>query len=219
MRTKISAVKAVSLLLALLLFTSLLSCAAPTGPAFGSGTSAAGQSGENAGWNELKLNEPETEAPKPETEPPKPETEPPKPETEPPKPETEPPKPETEPPAEQEPAIDENGTYDDKENVALYLHTYGKLPSNYITKKEAEKLGWTGGSLERYAPGKCIGGTYFGNYEGILPTKKGREYHECDIGTLGRSSRGAKRIVWSNDGLIYYTEDHYETFELLYGEE
>ncbi|MBO7404583.1 MAG: ribonuclease [Clostridia bacterium] len=115
--------------------------------------------------------------------------------------------------------MDENGTYDDKENVALYLYTYGKLPSNYITKKQAEALGWTGGSLERYAPGKCIGGTYFGNYEGILPKKKGREYHECDIGTLGKSSRGAKRIVYSNDGLIYYTEDHYETFELLYGEE
>ena len=101
--------------------------------------------------------------------------------------------------------------------MALYIHTYGKLPPNYITKKEAENLGWTGGSLERYAPGKCIGGTYFGNYEGLLPKKKGREYHECDIGTIGRSSRGAKRIVYSNDGLIYYTEDHYESFELLYG--
>ena len=130
-------------------------------------------------------------------------------------------KPETEaePETETAPAIDENGTYDDKDSVALYLYTYGRLPSNYISKKEAEDLGWTGGSLERYAPGKCIGGTFFGNYEGILPTKKGREYHECDIGTLGKSSRGAKRIVWSNDGLIYYTDDHYETFELLYGEE
>ncbi len=126
---------------------------------------------------------------------------------------------EPEPETEAAPAIDENGTYDDKENVALYLHTYGKLPSNYITKKDAQDLGWTGGSLEKYAKGKCIGGTYFGNYEGALPTKKGREYHECDIDTLGKSSRGAKRIVYSNDGLIYYTENHYETFELLYGEE
>ena len=172
------------------------------------------QEGEAFG-GELTLNEPtETEAPAPETEAPAPETEAPVPETEAPIPETEAPAPETEAPA---PVIDENGTYDDKENVALYLYTYGKLPSNYISKKEAEALGWTGGSLERYAPGKCIGGSYFGNYEGILPKKKGREYHECDIGTLGRSSRGAKRIVWSNDGLIYYTEDHYETFELLYG--
>lgn len=115
--------------------------------------------------------------------------------------------------------IDENGSYTSKEDVALYIHTYGHLPSNFISKKDAEKLGWTGGSLEPYAPGKCIGGTYFGNYEGILPEKKGREYTECDIDTLGKKSRGAKRIVFSNDGLIYYTEDHYETFELLYGEE
>ena len=118
-----------------------------------------------------------------------------------------------------EAAIDENGTYTSKDDVALYIHTYGKLPSNFITKKEAEDLGWTGGSLEKYAPGKCIGGTYFGNYEGILPEKEGRRYTECDIDTLGAKSRGAKRIVFSNDGLIYYTDDHYETFTLLYGEE
>ena len=117
------------------------------------------------------------------------------------------------------PVPDEHGTYTTKEDVALYIHVYGKLPENFITKKEAEKLGWTGGSLEPYAPGKCIGGSYFGNYEGILPEKDGRRYTECDIDTLGAKSRGAKRIVFSNDGLIYYTEDHYETFELLYGEE
>ena len=78
-------------------------------------------------------------------------------------------------------------------------------------------MGWNGGSLEPYAPGKCIGGDYFGNYEGILP--KGRSYHECDIDTLGAKSRGAKRLVYSDDGLIYYTSDHYNTFTLLYGEE
>jgi len=173
------------------------------------------------------VEEPEV-VPEPEVTPePEPEPEPvaePEPEPEPivePEPEPEPvAEPEPEPVQEPEPAkIDEGGSYDDKENVALYIHTYGKLPPNYITKKQAEALGWTGGSLERYAPGKCIGGSYFGNYEGILPKKKGREYHECDIGTLGKSSRGAKRIVYSNDGLIYYTDDHYESFELLYGEE
>ena len=119
----------------------------------------------------------------------------------------------------QTPAIDEDGVYTTKDDVALYLHTYGHLPSNFITKKEAEKLGWSGGSLEPYAPGKCIGGSHFGNYEGMLPEKDGRSYTECDIDTLGADKRGAKRIVFSNDGLIYYTEDHYETFELLYGEE
>lgn len=121
--------------------------------------------------------------------------------------------------AAETPAIGEDGVYTTKDDVALYLHTYGHLPSNFITKKEAEKLGWSGGSLEPYAPGKCIGGSHFGNYEGILPEKDGRSYTECDIDTLGADKRGAKRIVFSNDGLIYYTEDHYETFELLYGEE
>lgn len=109
--------------------------------------------------------------------------------------------------------------YSTKEEVALYIHSYGELPSNFITKKEAQALGWDGGSLEPYAPGKSIGGDYFGNYEGNLPKKKGRTYHECDIDTTGKRSRGAKRIVYSNDGLIYYTGNHYETFTLLYGEE
>ena len=115
--------------------------------------------------------------------------------------------------------IDENGSYTSKDDVALYIHVYGHLPSNFITKKEAEKLGWSGGSLEPYAPGKCIGGDRFGNYEGLLPKKTGRGYTECDIDTLGKKSRGAKRIVFSNDGLIYYTDDHYASFTLLYGEE
>ncbi len=131
------------------------------------------------------------------------------------------------PPPEAEPApedsedasLPEDGTYTSKEEVALYIHQYGHLPDNFITKKEAEALGWPGGDLEPYAPGKCIGGSRFGNYEGILPAKEGRSYTECDIDTLGKSKRGAKRIVFSNDGLIYYTEDHYESFELLYGEE
>ena len=116
-------------------------------------------------------------------------------------------------------AIDEDGSYTSKEDVALYIHTYGHLPGNFITKKEAQALGWSGGSLEPYAPGKCIGGSHFGNYEGLLPEAEGRSYTECDIDTLGANSRGAKRIVFSNDGLIYYTGDHYESFELLYGEE
>jgi len=114
--------------------------------------------------------------------------------------------------------IDEKGSYTTKEDVALYLHVYGKLPGNFITKAEAEKLGWNGGGLESYAPGKCIGGDRFGNYEGLLPEASGRSYKECDIDTLGKNSRGAKRLVYSNDGLIYYTADHYESFTLMYGE-
>ena len=114
--------------------------------------------------------------------------------------------------------VAEDGEYTSRDEVALYLHTYGHLPSNFITKKEAQALGWEGGKLEPYAPGKSIGGDYFGNYEGLLPKKKGRKYYECDIDAQGKKSRGAKRIIWSNDGLIYYTDDHYESFELLYGE-
>lgn len=115
-------------------------------------------------------------------------------------------------------AISEEGFYTTKEDVALYLHTYGHLPDNFITKNEAASLGWEGGGLEAYMPDGCIGGDKFGNYEGLLPKSKGRFYFECDIDTMGKQKRGAKRIVFSNDGLIYYTDDHYESFELLYGE-
>ena len=115
--------------------------------------------------------------------------------------------------------LDEEGWYSSKEEVALYLHLYGELPGNYVTKDEAEAAGWKGGNVERYTgEGTAIGGTRFGNREGLLPKEPGRTYAECDIDTVGENSRGAKRIVFSNDGLIYYTDDHYESFELLYGE-
>lgn len=113
-------------------------------------------------------------------------------------------------------AIAEDGSYTSKDDVALYLHTYGRLPSNFMTKKEAQALGWSGGGLDDYAYGSCIGGDTFGNYEGNLPKAPGRQYYECDIDTMHAAKRGAKRIVFSNDGLIYYTGDHYNTFELLY---
>ncbi|MCR5451462.1 MAG: ribonuclease [Lachnospiraceae bacterium] len=107
-------------------------------------------------------------------------------------------------------AIDEDGIYDSRDEVAMYIYLYGTLPQNYITKKEAKDLGWNGGSLSDPAPGKCIGGDYFGNYEGILPEED--EYTECDIDTLESGRRGPKRIVFSDDGDIYYTDDHYDTF-------
>ncbi len=115
--------------------------------------------------------------------------------------------------------VREDGEYTSKEEVAEYIYLYGHLPSNYITKSEAEDLGWKSkGNLDKVAPGKSIGGDKFGNREGILPKAKGRQYYECDI-DYKKGSRNAKRIVFSNDGLVYYTEDHYETFELLYGDE
>ena len=111
----------------------------------------------------------------------------------------------------------ENGNYTSKEEVALYLHLYGHLPSNYITKRKAEERGWNSsrGNLGDVLPGMSIGGSGFGNYEGLLPAEKGRKYFECDIDYDG-GYRNAKRIVYSNDGLIFYTEDHYKTFEQLY---
>ncbi len=113
--------------------------------------------------------------------------------------------------------IEEDGYYSTKEDVSAYLAQYGRLPQNFITKREAQTLGWPGGDLRPYAKDRCIGGDRFGNYEGLLPEKSGRTYYECDIDTLGAASRGPKRIVYSNDGLIYYTPDHYESFELLEG--
>jgi hypothetical protein len=161
--------------------------------------------------------QPSTEEPtQPPTQPPteKPTEPPTQPPTEKP---TEPP---TQPPTEAptEPAIAEDGWYYSKEDVSLYLHTYGRLPSNFLTKDQARALGWKSGSVERYKAGAAIGGDRFGNREGLLPNAAGRQYYECDIDTNGQSSRGAKRIVFSNDGLIYYTDDHYRSFTLLYGE-
>ncbi len=120
-------------------------------------------------------------------------------------------------PSDEKSPIDKDGWYYSKEDVALYIHTYGHLPDNFITKDEARDLGWEGGSVEEYAPGYAIGGDRFGNREGRLP--KGHTYYECDIDTKDYHSRGSRRIVFSDDGLIYYTHDHYENFELLYGEE
>lgn len=117
------------------------------------------------------------------------------------------------------PQAQATATPGDKEAVAEHIAEFGQLPDYYITKQQARDLGWTGGSVERYAPGKLIGGDRFGNYEGLLPTARGRTYTECDINTWGMPSRGGERIVFSNDGLIYYTDDHYESFRLLRGTE
>ncbi len=119
------------------------------------------------------------------------------------------------PTAEPKITVDRNGAYSDKEHVALYIHLYGKLPSNYITKSRARDLGWdpTSANLWKVSPGSSIGGDRFGNYEGLLPTNT--TYRECDIDYDG-GYRNAKRIIYGADGSVYYTEDHYNTFEKLY---
>lgn len=114
-------------------------------------------------------------------------------------------------------SVEKDGSYTTPEDVAEYIHTFGTLPKNFITKSEAKALGWDNkkGNLWDVAEGKSIGGDYFGNYEGLLPEKKGREYTECDVNYEG-GYRGSERIIFSNDGLIYYTNDHYKTFTQLY---
>ena len=120
--------------------------------------------------------------------------------------------PTTQPP-QTAPQLDRNGSYTSKDDVALYLHLYGRLPNNFITKKQAEdRYGWDGGSLSRY--GMCIGGDRFYNNDGRLPG--GYTYYECDIDTLYSSKRGSKRLVFTYSGIIYYTSDHYKTFTRLY---
>lgn len=112
--------------------------------------------------------------------------------------------------------VSEDGSYTSKNEVATYIKKYKKLPKNFITKNEAKQLGWISsqGNLNKVAPGKSIGGDKFGNFEGKLPKKNGRKYFECDIDYKG-GKRNAKRIIFSNDGMIYYTKDHYNNFEKL----
>ncbi len=113
--------------------------------------------------------------------------------------------------------VEEDGVYSTPELVAAYIHTFHKLPSNFITKNEATKLGWNSkeGNLWDVTDEMSIGGDKFGNYEGLLPKAKGRQWYECDVNYYG-GYRGAERILYSNDGLIYYTDDHYESFTQLY---
>ena len=109
-------------------------------------------------------------------------------------------------------SVKEDYSYYDLEHVVAYIATYKRLPSNYITKSDAQKLGWSGGSVEKYKKGAAIGGDYYGNYEKLLPTAKDIKYTECDLYTDGGKPRGEKRLIYSSDFRFYYTEDHYESF-------
>ena len=113
--------------------------------------------------------------------------------------------------------MDEDGRFTTPEDVAAYLHTYEHLPSNFITKREAMDLGWESelGNLWDVTDECSIGGDIFGNREGLLPKESGRIWYECDV-NYGGGFRGSERVVYSSDGLIYYTKDHYETFSQLY---
>lgn len=107
----------------------------------------------------------------------------------------------------------------DPQSIADYIFAHGELPDNFITKKEARRLGWDTAVARNYvsdvAPGMSIGGDHFGNYEGRLPVEKGVEYREADCWYTG-GRRNACRIIYSNQGRVWYTEDHYETFTELF---
>ena len=114
------------------------------------------------------------------------------------------------------------GPITDPQSIADYLFANGCLPDNFITKKEAQDLGWD--SRYNYvgdvAPGMSIGGDRFGNYEGLLPKAKGRQYYEADCYYEGKK-RNAFRIIYAEmngefEGLVYYTEDHYESFVQMF---
>ncbi len=111
-------------------------------------------------------------------------------------------------------SVEKDGSYTTPEDVAEYIHTFGALPGNFITKNEAKKLGWdsSAGNLWDVAPGKSIGGDHFGNREGLLPDG---DYKECDVNYDG-GYRGAERLIFGTDGSIYYTNDHYKSFTQLY---
>ena len=115
------------------------------------------------------------------------------------------------------PEEERTGPIIEPQAIADYLFTYGKLPDNFITKKEAQELGWdsTRNYVSDVAPGKSIGGDRFGNYEGVLPKVKGRTYYEADC-YYTKGKRTAERIVYSSDGHVWYTEDHYVTFTELF---
>ncbi|NAW51433.1 ribonuclease [Elizabethkingia argentiflava] len=98
--------------------------------------------------------------------------------------------------------------------VIDYVKKNKKLPNYYITKAEAVQKGWipSRGNLCDVLPGRAIGGDHFGNREGKLPKQQGRKYFEADVNySCGR--READRLVFSDDGLVFISKNHYKTFE------
>lgn len=106
-----------------------------------------------------------------------------------------------------------NATKDGTNGADWWIKNYGVLPDYYISEEELKKLGWTWGkSPVKFAPGKMYcGGVYNNNKEGHLPHKIGRIWYEADINYYD-GKRNRHRILWSNDGLIFVTYDHYHTF-------
>lgn len=97
--------------------------------------------------------------------------------------------------------------------VVSYVIQNHRLPGYYVKKKEARKHGWNPaqGNLCDVLPGRAIGGDVFTNREGSLPKKPGRNWYEADL-NYNCAHRNADRLLFSNDGLVFVTKDHYKTF-------
>lgn len=116
-------------------------------------------------------------------------------------------------------AVEESGLYTTRDSVAAYLCKFDKLPSNYVDKNEGKSLyeSKTGNTFEKWnfnpwtTLGVMIGGDVFDNREVLLPNGS---YREADV-DYSAKNRGTKRLIYQSDCVIYYTADHYETFNKL----
>ncbi len=99
-----------------------------------------------------------------------------------------------------------------EEVVVAFVKRNHKLPDYYITKSEARKHGWDPslGNLCDVLPGKAIGGDHFGNREHRLPESS--RYYEADI-NYDCGHRDADRMIFTKDGEVWVTYNHYKTFE------
>ncbi len=106
-----------------------------------------------------------------------------------------------------------NATIRGVDGADWQLARCGELPGYYITRDEAKALGWVKSkkNLHKVAPGKMIFGGIYMNENGHLPKKPGRIWYEADINYIS-GKRNRQRVVFSDDGLIFVTYDHYETF-------
>ena len=125
---------------------------------------------------------------------------------------------------EKSPKIEKNNTNSNSQNsksideltkediVIDFVKKNHELPDYYLTKSEARNQGWnaSAGNLCEVLPGKAIGGDKFSNREKQLP--KGNQYYEADV-NYNCGNRNADRIVFTKNGEVWLTHDHYRSFE------
>ena len=103
-------------------------------------------------------------------------------------------------------------THEGMDGADWWIKHYKMLPPYYLSKTSYKALGWKAGKPPvRYAPGKMVSGGIYQNFDGLLPSAPGRVWYEADLNYY-RGKRNTHRILWSNDGLVFVTYDHYLTF-------